>query len=317
MEKSALILGCGHQMIEHLLPVLCCHDRIVPRWCYDLDQMKALNCAKVFSLQPLRELDASIAPDLIISAVRPTSSKDVILAGEKYSCPVFLEKPGCLSTAHLARLQELAASLGVEVSFGYNYRHSDLAHRCKDFVSDQNLISADYEFFSRHPLEVENGEKTLIESWLRGNAVHLMDYISFIHGDNIRFVSSDITTMASKFHITSHFASDDGCQIRISAGNTTQNFRFGSDVKTMSGQILTSQGFDSLTLSGDNETSTIFRASTFNKIRKKDGFYQQFSHMINAETPYDQFDIAFKAMDMVESILKSAGVLTEELEDVA
>lgn len=220
-------------MTEHLLPVLCCHDAIRPAWCYDIEGEKSENCSKNFGLQALSSLEDAIDPSVVVSAVRPTSSAAVIEAGNHLNCPVFLEKPGGLTTDHLNELEILANRLSVDVWFGYNYRYSNMAQTLRSIVDQDRPIIADYEFYSRRPLEIENGEPTLFESWMRGNSVHLMDFISYIHNCKPKLISSTLQSGEDGFLLYAQFRDDDGGLINLKASNITQKFVFRSNILTV------------------------------------------------------------------------------------
>jgi len=291
-------------MTEHLLPVLLCHDQIRPRWCFDLDTEKSSKAAEIFGLQPVDTIDSCFAPDLIISAVHPTSSKAVIQAGHILGCPVFLEKPGGLNIEHIIELEMLAQNLKVNTWFGYNYRHSDMAKIVHKIIAYDPAIAAEYEFLSRRPLVVENDEPTLFECWMRGNAVHLMDFIRYLHGKDLQLRSTAMSVQGDRFLLVVDFKDANNCLVRAKMGNITTKFAFRSRISTRSGVVVRAEGFDSVSVDHGLQTEIAYKASTFNKLRSKDGFYDQFSRMIESTaSTSDQFRIARNAMTHVERLI--------------
>lgn len=304
--KNALIVGCGNHMFEHILPVLVSHESIRPKWCFDKDLDKSNHVSKIFNITSLGANCNSISPDLIISAVRPSNSRDVLEIANRFRCPVFLEKPGGLNVEHIEELESFSNNLALDVWFGFNYRFSNVAKILKAAISEQSLISAEYEFFSRRPTEIENGELNLFECWLRGNAVHLFDFICMLHGSDISIESNSISIDDSSFIMTANFKDRNGCSIKVRLGNTTKKFHFTSSLLSGNGARVTTSGFDNVTWEHDGQSKELYKSSTFNKIRTKDGFYDQFTEMCKSDGySREQFRIARNAMEKAEILFNS------------
>jgi predicted dehydrogenase len=302
--KNALIFGCGSHMLEHLLPVLTCHEHISPKWCIDLDPSRAKKCHEVFGIEAVSSISDCSEVGLVISAVRPSASLAALEAGAQLGCPVFLEKPAGLSTQHLGDLEMFARQNSIKVWFGYNYQHSDMARAVSAEICKSAPISCEYTFLSRRPLETENGEDSLFECWLRGNSVHLMALISYFHGEHIILVSKSAHFEGDTFILVADYVDKNSCLIRIRIGNRTSKFVFRCQLNTIDGSVIEANGFDSVVVKRGSTSEAVYQSSTFNKIRSKDGFYQQFSEMTRVDDGDEiRFAAAKRAMLMAEVLL--------------
>jgi predicted dehydrogenase len=302
---KVLLFGCGKQMTEHLAPVLFCHPEYQPTWCIDRCDEKSNTLARTFGLQAVSLEDISDLPiELVVSAVRPKDTDAAVKIALEKSCPLFLEKPGALSSWHFDQIISSASRESIPIWLGFNYRYSDVADCLMKGLTEKKLSRASYTFFSQHPLFIENDEENLVECWIKNNSIHILDFIAFLHGKIERIDILSKYYDGEKFSVCLAFTTVKKQKIFLYMGNIKSTFEITANLEFVDGTHIISEGFDRVTYQSENFFKLIYKASTFNKIRKKDGFYRQFDMMSGNSCPYSQLRLAQNSMNIAENIYR-------------
>lgn len=173
-NSPLVIIGCGQHTQKTLLPTLSFLG-LAPRLFVDLEIDRACKLATQFvgaaACDSLRDVADG---DKVIVAAGPEANMQVLRELRNRAVTILLEKP------HFPRgIRDYNDLLNVTnestlVRCALNYRFAPAFVRFKqDLGPDPAVINLD--FFSKKPLSVEFGYKSIHESWLFANGIHAVD----------------------------------------------------------------------------------------------------------------------------------------------
>jgi predicted dehydrogenase len=235
-QLRCVLIGCGPQMRDNLVPFLHRLNRHTIVACVDPNEVLAQNLARMtgakLSVRDVEELDITTI-DAAIIAVPPTPSYHVTRYLVRHRIACFVEKPAGPSTPVLESMWREAQNNNTYVQVGFNFRYAEaISHLYHiSYAQRQEPHCLTIDFLSRHPSGPQWERQDTIDAWFRHNGVHALDLAQWLIPSPVEKVQAHLITQdGHKFlgTVVLRHANDAISLLRV--GNQTKDFVIRVDV---------------------------------------------------------------------------------------
>jgi predicted dehydrogenase len=241
--RKVAIIGVGRAGLQHARAALALGLEVSAYSSLSEHSTRAQAFARQFPQARRLELESSelgVSADLVVVALPPEVTHEVVLSLVKNSRNLLVEKPLALSTSRIKQIAEAAAASGCKVTVGYNRRVYPAVQRVRQaLLSDpartaEVTIVEDIDFIKRTKgLMAKDG-------YLRhGASAHMLDLVQSLFGlHEPAMVRASLSNVAEGF-VDYEFESVGTTGVRVKATiDAGDRSRRGIQIVTSSGRVL-------------------------------------------------------------------------------
>lgn len=249
------VVGAGEQATTHLIPALLQLPRVELGAIADIDVRRAAAAAARFGVprwfEDAPRLLDEMKVDAVLVACPPQAHEQVISCAIERRVPVFVEKPPTVTTSALRELAARAASSGVVVGVGMNFRQAGPFLRIKEVLADPDagtVVSASIRHVASKP-RLPLWGLSLLRSVLLAQAIHPVDLLLDLCGEvtDVRVLRRVET---HRVLLSAQLAFREGAHGGLVCGTHAPRFDTCIELITDAGVMIGLTGLSELTIAG-------------------------------------------------------------------